>query len=200
MEIAMTTVADRVPAPVTGTAGAAAIGPAQATTGRAAAMRMGAGTVVVTGMVVVMGTGTRMVAVIGTGTKGVGMGTGMAAVLGTGTETETRMVVEMGTETEMVVVMGTETGTGMAVVLATGTGTETRMGVETGTGAGMGVVMGTGTKTGVGMGTGVVALAETNVMERGSRRLTRYRKAAQRRRTPRIPLGGLDSKVSRSPV
>ena len=75
----MTIVADRVPAPVTGTAGAA-IDPGQATTGRATAMRMGAGTVVVTRMVVVMGTGTEMVAV---------MGTGMAVVLETETGTET---------------------------------------------------------------------------------------------------------------
>jgi len=72
----MTIVADRVPAPVTGTAGAA-IDPGQATTGRAAAM--GAGTVVVTGMVVVTGTGTR----------GAVMETGMAVVLETGTGTET---------------------------------------------------------------------------------------------------------------
>ena len=61
----MTIVADRVPAPATGTAGAA-IDQGQATTGRAAAMRMGGGTVVVTGMVVAMVTG--MAAVLGTGT------------------------------------------------------------------------------------------------------------------------------------
>ena len=64
----MTIDADPVPAPVTGTAGAA-IDPGQATTGRAAAMRMGAGTVAVTGMVVVMGTGMAAVLETGTGTE-----------------------------------------------------------------------------------------------------------------------------------